>query len=142
MWSKNRAVRRYYRSIYKLLPSDRSSARKICFRIKDMTEAFLLEQPDAGYAEIVDRFGTPEQIAISSLEEQREESVLSKLKMKKRVLRIVAAMAVLVSLFVMSVAGFVAYECYRGANGKAIIEIIEENVSSGNNLEKIGEGIK
>lgn len=133
MWSKNRAVRRYCKSIYKLLPCDRSTAKRICFRMKDMTEAFLLEQPDSGYAEIVDRLGTPEQIAISSLEELREESVLSKLKLKKRVLRIVAAVVMLISLCAMSVMGYVAYECHRGANGKAIIEIIEENVSSGNN---------
>lgn len=137
---KNHNVRRYCSSVYRLLPCSRATAKRICVQMKETVEDFLAEQPDAGYEDIVARFGTPEQVAISSLEEQPGESVLNKLNLRKRIIKIVTAAAVLISVCMMSVLGYVAYECYNGSHGRAKIEIIEVVFTTETDSKMIGAG--
>ena len=142
MWSRNRVVSRYCNSIYTLLPCDKADAKRICTRMQESVESYLLEQPSANYDDIIARFGSPEQVAISLLEEQQREALLEKMNLRKRIFRVVVATAILFSVCIMSVMGYVAYECYLGAHGKAKIEIIEEIDNTYDRSEMIGAEIE
>ena len=66
-----------------------------CLKIKENIDQFLEEYPDADYDVIVQRFGTPQQIAASYLEEMDPQEVLYRLNTRKRIAGIVTAGVVL-----------------------------------------------
>ena len=88
-------LKRYYWEVGNLLPCNRRIKQMLMEEIKENIDQFLEEYPDADYDGIVRRFGTPQQIAASYLEEMDPQEVLNKLNTRKRIAGIVTAGVVL-----------------------------------------------
>lgn len=59
---------------------------------------FVTENPDADYAAIEQRFGTPQQIAASCIEEMDAQELTLQLQIRKTIVRIVAVTALVLVL--------------------------------------------
>lgn len=59
---------------------------------------FVTENPNADYAAIEQRFGTPQQIAASCIEEMDAQELTLQLRIRKTIVRIVAATALVLVL--------------------------------------------
>ena len=94
----NRAQRHYCREVSRLLPCKGSTKRKLMAEIKGNISHYLDDYPDSDYDAIVLRFGTPRQIAASYVEEMEPQDVLHGLRIKKRIVGIIAAGIALVVL--------------------------------------------
>ena len=86
--------------------------------------AYVTEHPNADYRDIMTRFGTPERIAESCVEEMKPGELLDGMRIRHKILLVVAATAAVLTImrFVFLLA---AYQDYKAsANGYATVEII------------------
>lgn len=93
-------------------------------RVEASVRAFVTEYPNADYRAIVTRFGTPERIAESCVEEMEPGELLDGMRIREKMLLVVAATAAVLTImrFVFLLA---AYQDYLArANGYATVEII------------------
>lgn len=124
---KNVILRSYFKEIKENLPC--FMAKKKAF-LKDFWEnldEFSQEKPDAARGDYVERFGTPEEIAISFLPEAGSTDDLKKVKRRKRVARMVivffaAALALLIGLAAFYVQD--RYNFYHGGYAKIVSETV------------------
>lgn len=77
--------------------------------LKINIENFLLENVGAGYEEIVDNFGTPEEVAESYWDSLGNEEIIAKVKSKRK---IVIAILVIGIILVATVGGIVGHYYY------------------------------
>lgn len=92
---RNPAARRYLRQVRGLLPCSGRLKTAITEPMAQSLEDFVTENPQADDAALRTRFGAPEAIAASCLENTDAGKVLKRLQWKRRVLAIVAAAAAL-----------------------------------------------
>lgn len=95
----NRAARKYLRKVRALLPCSRKMKDEITAPLRRSMAEYLSEQQGATAAELQARFGTPEVIASSCLEDVDTTEVLRRLLLRRRVFVIVF---IAVLLFLMS----------------------------------------
>lgn len=125
----NKDARRYLRQIRGWLPCAGRMKRKMLECIKVDILEFLSENPDADYKMVVARFGTPQQIASSYVEEAETGELLRVLKTRRKVITIVVTTAVMiVSIWAGAVAFIVTSDAHK-ADGYYEVEItqIERN---------------
>lgn len=91
----NPAARRYLRQVRRLLPCAGKLKDEITAPLVQSVSDFLEEAPQADAEALRTRFGAPEVIAASCLENTDTGAVLKQLQWKRRVLAIVAAAAAL-----------------------------------------------
>lgn len=128
MKKRNGAARRYLRNVKDWLPCSGKLKREIMARIKNVLDDYLAEHPDADFAELSHRFGLPEQIAASYVEDMDTGGLLRNLRIRRRIVGIVTCAALIaVTLW----AGTVTYAIIhneRLARGYGVlgeIEVIE-----------------
>ena len=96
----NIAAWRYLWKVRGWLPCSGKLKREIMARIKTVLDDYLNDHPDADFAELSHRFGTPQQIAASYIEEMNVQDLLKQLRIRKKIICIVVATALtLVSLW-------------------------------------------
>ena len=91
-------LNRYCREVKKWLPDNGLKKRRILRGIRNQVEQFQKDHPDADYAAITARFGEPQHIAASALDEMDCTAVLKSLNIRNRIVKAVAA-AVAVAAF-------------------------------------------
>lgn len=96
MGKHNAAARRYLREIGGWLPCAGKMKRNILDKIKTTMDGYLAENPGAAYAELLERFGTPQQIASSYVDETETGELLRNLRVRRKIVRIVTAAALAV----------------------------------------------
>ena len=74
-------LRRYYWEVKSFLPCSRKLKKRCIADLKANVEGFLEQNPQAGFAAIQERFGTPRQIAAAFVEEADTEQLLRRLRM-------------------------------------------------------------
>lgn len=89
----NADVQRYLREIKADIPCAGKRKRDILNRINEIIGGYLEENTDPGYDELTARFGTPKQIVTSCLEEMDAGELIKRLKIKRKIVGIVAAAA-------------------------------------------------
>ena len=109
----NFSAMRYIHQVKQCMPSPFRMKKKIMERVKHNVKEYLVENPSANYQNLVDRFGSPNQIAASYVDEQSAAELLSALRIKRKISAIVAAAVIGV---VMMWGGVMAYEIYYNAN--------------------------
>lgn len=90
----NIAAWRYLWKVRGWLPCSGKLKREIMARIKTVLNDYLNDHPDADFAELLHRFGTPQQIAASYIEEMNVQDLLKQLRIRKKIIGIVVATAV------------------------------------------------
>lgn len=134
MGKRNAAVRQYLREIRSWLPCSCRLKRGILDRIKNTIADYLEENPNANYAEIKARFGTPQQIASTYVDEMGTGELLRDLRIRKKILRCVAVAAMLiVALWVGVLTYLISYNTTvtNGYYEISEIEVIETEQDEG-----------
>lgn len=107
---ENKAARRYLRKVRALLPCSRKMKHEITAPLRRSLAEYLEERPDASAEDLRARFGAPEVIAASCLEEVETSDLLRRLRNRRRIIAVAITAAFLVLL---SWWGFLAYHYYR-----------------------------
>lgn len=94
----NRSARKYLRKVRTLLPCSRKMKDEITAPLRRSMAEYLSEQQGATAAELQARFGTPEVIAASCLEDVDTTEVLRRLLLRRRVLTVVITAVILILL--------------------------------------------
>lgn len=92
----NADVQRYLREIKEDIPCAGKRKRDILRKIDETIGSYLEENPDARYGDMTARLGTPKQIVTSCLEEMDTGELIKRLKIKRKIVGIVAAAAIAV----------------------------------------------
>ena len=95
-------LRGYYRQIKRCLPG---SKKRIVADVTKAVEDYIAENPTANFTDIQDRLGTAQQIADAYVGEMTSSEISSGLRLRRRVLCIVGAVAVLIVLMWAAVVG-------------------------------------
>lgn len=115
--NRNIALKRYYRSIRNHLPSSHKLKAKVLAEIECNINAYLLENPSADLASIEARFGAPEQIATSYVDELGTPELLKKLAIRKRIFTIIISTAVIILIVWAAAIGWAIIKEYNYSNG-------------------------
>lgn len=113
----NADVQRYLREIKADIPCTGKRKRDILNRINEIIGGYLEENTNPCYDELTARFGTPKQIVTSCLEEMDAEELIQKLKIKRKIVSIVAAAAVAVVVLWAAVVSIAYIENRNDRNG-------------------------
>ena len=114
---RNRNVRRYLRSVWKLLPCRMNEKRNVICQIRDNLLQFIADAPLVNYETIVDHFGTPKQIVSTYLDEIDTEELMKSLRIKRRIFRLVSVSVVFGLLICLITAGLVYEKGARAVTG-------------------------
>lgn len=120
-WSRYR----YLRKVKDYLPCSAKQKNKILLKIRADLKTYMQEVPDAGYAQLVARFGEPSQIASAYVDEMDTLSLLIALRIKRKI--VTAVVALCLTLTAMWTAAL-AYQLYYNAmmaNGFTVVTIEE-----------------
>lgn len=107
MSHQNPALKRYMRSIRKILPCSGKMKKNIISQISETIEDYLLQDPSADLETIQTHFGTPQKIAAHCMDEQDSFAQWKKIRNKKRILSVTAGL--MAALFLLG-AGFLAWQ--------------------------------
>lgn len=107
MSHQNPALKRYIRSIRKILPCSGKMKKNIISQISETIEDYLLQDPTADLETIQAHFGTPQEIAVHCVDGQDTFAQWKKIRNKKRILSVTAGL--MAALFLLG-AGFLAWQ--------------------------------
>lgn len=136
---KNKAwTWRYLRQVRSWLPCSCKAKRKIIGEIKSNIDDFMTNNPDAQYTNLVARFGTPQEIAASYVNEMDMGELLEGLKIRKRIMKTIMIAAVIAVLLWLGEIMIAHFQIMNTANGYMVdtIEVIEQNTYETGGSEK------
>ena len=79
---------RYLWEVREELPGNRRQKKQILSRVESSVQDFVIENPHVDYATITQRFGTPQQIAASYIEEMSTPELTQQLRIRKTIVRV------------------------------------------------------
>lgn len=129
----SRAVRRYLREIRGWLPCSGKLKRGILERIEHTIQEYLAENQNASYEELTERFGMPQQIAASYVEEMGTDELLRDLRIRRKIMKIVAATAAVAFILwagYLTIALIDVHENVNGYGGYGEVTVIERTETS------------
>lgn len=112
---------RYLWKVRRELPGSGKQKEQILSRVESSVRDFVTENPNADYAAIEQRFGTPQQIAASCIEEMDAQELTLQLRIRKTIVRIVAATALVLVLLWAGVVVTALIRHVKAMNGYLIV---------------------
>lgn len=112
---------RYLWEVREELPGTRRQKKQILSRVESSVRDFVIENPHVDYATITQRFGTPQQIAASYMEEMSTPELTQQLRIRKTIVRIVAATALVLVLLWAGVVVTALIRHVKAMNGYLIV---------------------
>lgn len=112
---------RYLWEVREELPGNRRQKKQILSRVESSVRDFVIENPHVDYATITQRFGTPQQIAASYMEEMSTPELTQQLRIRKTIVRIVAATALVLVLLWAGVVVTALIRHVKAMNGYLIV---------------------
>lgn len=112
---------RYLWGVRSELPGSGKQKEQILSRVESSVRDFVTENPNADYAAIEQRFGTPQQIAASCIEEMDAQELTLQLRIRKTIVRIVAATALVLVLLWAGVVVTALIRHVKAMNGYLIV---------------------
>lgn len=90
MNKNNSALRRYCKQVKKWLPCGGKVAKRILQDLRMNLLVYLEENPNADFEQLKEHFGQPKDIACAYIDGQNTEELLAALRLRRRVLAMVA----------------------------------------------------
>ena len=91
-------VWRYLREIRRQLPGSGKQREQILLQVENSVLDYASENPDADYDMIAARFGSPKRIAASYLEELEGQELVQHLRVRKKIVQVMALAALAIVL--------------------------------------------
>lgn len=126
MENRSRAKRRYLREIRGWLPCSGKWKRGILEKIEQSIAQFLSENPEASYEALAERFGSPRQIAATYVDEMGTDELLRDLRVRRRVVGMIAATAVAVVCLWAGLVTATYLDHLNGMNGYVVVGEVAE----------------
>ena len=126
MENRSRAKRRYLREIRGWLPCSGKWKRGILEKIEQSMAQFLSENPEASYEALAERFGSPRQIAATYVDEMGTDELLRDLRVRRRVVGMIAATAVAVVCLWTGLVTASYLDHVNGMNGYVVVGEVAE----------------
>ena len=117
MAMRNAQARQYLREIRGCIPCYGKAKYEILRKIKGMIRAALSDAPEMSYEMLVARFGTPQQIAASYVDELDTPELLKELRVRNKVIAIVCATAAIILAIWIGVVVTATRAHYNSMNG-------------------------
>lgn len=112
----------YYKSIQRLLPCTGVQKKRFMHDMIHSVNAYLLENPNVSFDAVASHFGTPQEIADTYIEEIPPLELRQKLKRKKQIVNIIAAVAASIVLLWGAVVTIALINELNDADGSVIAE--------------------
>lgn len=123
-------LKEYYRCIRRYLCCSRKQKDAVLAYVQNCVQNFLLEEPDANMDDLVAAIGTPIDIANAHFVGQDLEEIRKKLKIRKRILQIIAG-AVAIALIGWFTAIIIALNMHSSSiNGYVEVTVTQGPVSN------------
>ena len=82
-------LKAYYRQVATWLPCGGRLKKQLMARITATVDGYLAEHPEADFAALQTRFGTPRQIASAFVDEMETDELLNALRTRRKIVKIV-----------------------------------------------------
>ena len=92
-------LKKYYRQIKRWLPCGGKTKKRLMENIQSTVKEYLANNPEADFSAVQARFGTPQQIAASFIDEMDTAELLGKIRIRRRITSIITASVLLALLF-------------------------------------------
>lgn len=125
MGGNSSAAKRYLRSVSDHLYCSGKKKRWILSQLQEALEDYLLQNPDADLEMIQAHLGTPQEIAASYVSEQDASVLLKQMRIKKKVLAVVAGGTAAVMLVWFGYVGWATHNA-RTTNERLIEVSVEQ----------------
>lgn len=116
-------VLRYLLQIWWSIPGSWEQKKPILFRLAERVRDFASDHPDAAYADITVRFGTPQQIAEACLENMEPSELAQELKVKRKIVKYIAVGLLTIVLLWGGAVRVAIMEAKNSAGGIVVEEI-------------------
>lgn len=126
----NKAAKRYLRIVRQLLPCGKKTRAAILAGITASLNTYLEQSPDATYLELEAKYGPPQQIAATYVENMGTADILREIRIRRRMLEIIsfAAAMVLVIWLVFALLAFIdAHGATHGRMEHSYSEIVSSS---------------
>ena len=124
----NKHLNKYCRSIRSWLPCSGKLKKQILEEIRSNVSAYLEEAPSTDYNALVQRFGSPRQIAATYVDELSTNELLHDLRIRKRIVNIVFTCAALILTIWVGIVTIAMIDNQNSDNSYYEIEIIDEEM--------------
>ena len=121
MRRKNAELCRYCREVRSWLPCTRKAKRKIMDKIENVISE---SEGELTYGQLVERFGTPQQIASAYVDEMGTMELLNDLRIKRKIVRAVAVSCVIALVMWASCIAVALMHDYDQDNGYMVETLI------------------
>ena len=122
--ANEREIRRYLRQTARQLPGGGKLKKQILGQLEGSVREYLAENPEADYAGIVARFGKPEDVAETFVNEMDAQELLEAMQTRKKILRIAIAAAAVVILLWAGVVILAYVNNQNSTNGYFVEQIV------------------
>lgn len=124
-------LRRYYWKVKSFLPCSRKLKKRCIGDLKANVEGFLEQNPQADFAAIQERFGTPRQIAAAFVDETDTEQLLRWLRIRRWVVAAISVVTI-AALIVLGVLYYRGTKVIDETFGGYIVEAIQDYETESN----------
>lgn len=132
----NKKLKQYYKSVSKELVCDLKTKRRIVRAIKNSASCFIMDNPRASINEIIEHFGTAQEVAEEYCDNESATTINSKVKRTKYiVISVVVAIIIALSIYVITVAIMLVADI-KGSNGYGVEYIQTVSTSDTINSEE------
>jgi len=107
----------------------RRDKRHVMDQLKLRVEEFLYAYPSTEYAELLEEFGTPEEVAAMYVESQDASELTQELNFRQRLWKLTLSTAAALVLLFALVAGYVIWHVQNASEGYIVITIPQQNQS-------------
>lgn len=140
MTQSEMARRKYYKLVRRSFPSFGQEQKKVLRLVDQMLGECANETPNLSYEQMVERFGKPEKIADTYIEQKNSEEIISALRVRKRVLTVIISGVIVIIMIWLGYLVFCLHEVNKVANGYFVVDgpIVIEPVEIPNEIENTG----
>lgn len=121
MQINNSDLRRYCREVRGWLPCTRKAKQKIIEKINNVISS---NEEELSYGQIVERYGTPQQIASAYVDEMGTMELLDDLRIKRKIIRVVCASCIIALMMWVGCIAAALVNDYHADNGYMEVVII------------------
>lgn len=126
MTKNDPALNHYYKEISSWLPCSKKLKKQIIGQIQSCVEDYLAQKPDTDIAQLKNHFGDPQTIAATYVENTGTAEILKDLRIKKRIVRIVAGVMATILILWAGVVTWAAFDAKETIHGQVTNSILDE----------------
>lgn len=115
------ALRRYYRAVRGWLPGSWKLKKQVITQLRASVTSYLEQEPDASFDMLREHFGEPQAIAAAYVDNANTAELLRILRVRRRIVSIVTAAAVIALVLWASVVTWAAVELNRNLHGGILV---------------------